>query len=156
MHHAKRRRLTVEDFNKAMKWSSVEVRTWASLHKPYPHSWALSSWECLALSPGSLLPWVLRSEPGNEAKCTHMHTHMIRAYVSQSTFVLTIQPLYGYSTSQPPDFQSIHESGLFSLHDHDVRVMDTALATPPDPHTLPTPPSVQGSSGHYKFNTSVT
>jgi len=78
MHHAKRRRLLVEDFDKAMKWSSVE-------------------------------------------------------------------PLYGHSTSQPPGFQSIHESGLFSLHDPDVKMTDTALSSPPEPHTLPNPPSIQAA-----------
>ena len=80
------------------------------------------------------------------APMTHMYTCEPLPYAYFCTHKTHLQPLYGYSTSQPPDLQSIHESGLFSLHDHDVRVTDTALASPPDPHALPTPPSVQGSS----------
>lgn len=85
---------------------------------------------------------------------TYTHTLHAHAHVYPHTHTHAhahTQPLYGHSTSQPPGFQSIHESGLFSLHDPDVKMTDTALSSPPEPHTLPNPPSIQGT----KINTTI-
>ena len=100
MRHAKRRKLTVEDFDKALKWSSVEVGAHAADQE---HS-----------------------------------------LFFQNTLPLPSQPLYGHSTGEPPGFHAIHESGLFSLPNHEVRVADVALASPLEAYPLPQPPRVKG------------
>ncbi len=54
--------------------------------------------------------------------------------------------MYGHGTTDPPEFQSIHESGLYSLQDHDVELADVALSSPLERYPLPSSPTVNGGS----------
>ena len=97
----------VEDFNKAVKWSGIEVRTYVN---------------------GRVYMYMITNH-----ECTHTPP----------------QPLYGHQSSDPPQFSPVHQTGLFSVDDPEVRLEEIAHGTPVESHTLPQPPSI---TGEFEFN----
>eukprot|EP00069_Balaena_mysticetus_P007664 bmy_19271T0 len=121
MKHTKRRKLTVEDFNRALRWSSVEVSGVPAAEGSVgtsPPARPAQGWQCSEMTSG--LPANIGSVPWSVE-------HLFPPWIRPNR--LFTQAVCGYGSQEALPLRPAREGELYFPEDREVNLVELALAT---------------------------